>query len=129
MASREDEAAPRDPEVAEIEAELEETRARVASSMNTLGDELARRSDWRGFVRKHPLAVLGAALGGGYALGGGLSLPSTARLLKGGARLALQFALLPALEREVATLASKVGRSLEERAAGQGDEDPEGVDS
>lgn len=129
MASRDEDAAARDPEVAEIEAELEETRARVASSMNTLGDELARRSDWRGFVRKHPLAFLGAALGGGYALGGGLSLPSTVRLLKGGARLALQFALLPALEREVAALASKVGQSLEERMASQGDEDPEGVDS
>jgi hypothetical protein len=130
MASREDDA---EPDVAAAEAELEDARARVASSMNTLGDELARRSDWREHIRKHPLAILGAALGGGYALGGGLSAPVTARLLKGGARLALQFALLPALEREVATLASKVGESLKERVAGDSDgvddgDDPQGVD-
>jgi hypothetical protein len=129
MASRDEAAVGRDPEVAEIEAELEETRARVASSMNTLGDELARRSDWRGVVRKHPLAVIGATLGGGYVLGGGLSLPSTAKLLKAGARLALQFALLPALERELGALAGRVGESLKERAAGRSDEDSQGVDS
>lgn len=129
MASREGEAEGREPDVAEIEAEIEDARARVASSMSTLGDEIARRSDWRAHFRKHPWAVLGVALGGGYALGGGFAAPITARLLKGGARLALQFALLPALEREVAALAAKAGESLKERVAGDSTEDRVGVES
>lgn len=129
MASREEPAEGREPDVEEIEAEIESARARVASSMNTLGDELARRSDWRAHIRKHPLAILGVALGGGYALGGGFSVPITARLLKGGARLALQFALLPALEREVAALAAKAGEALKERPEGESTEDPAGVES
>jgi hypothetical protein len=126
MASRE---AGSKPDVADIEAEIETARARVASSMNTLGDELARRSDWREHIRKHPLAALGLALGGGYALGGGLAAPITARLLRGGARLAVQLALLPAIEREVADLAGKVGESLKERLDERSEEDLESVDS
>jgi hypothetical protein len=129
MASREEEVTQHEPDVEELEAELKDARARVASSINTLGDEIARRSDWREHVRKHPLAILGAALGGGYALGGGLSAPATVRFLKMGARLAVQFALLPAIEHEVAQLASRVGESLKNRVEGEGAEDLEDVES
>jgi hypothetical protein len=103
------------PEVAAIEAELEDARARVASSISTLGDKLAR-TDWRVQVREHPVLALGVALTGGYALGGGLFTPVTGRLLRAGLRVGVQLALLPALEREVAALAAKAGESLKEVA-------------
>lgn len=41
---------------------------------------------WRDVYRRHPFLCLGAALGAGYILGGGLLTPFTARLLKVGAR-------------------------------------------
>jgi hypothetical protein len=114
----------RPPDVAALEAELEGARVRVAASMSTLGDEIARRTDWRAFVREHPLLALGLALGGGYAIGGGLAAPATARFLRGAARLGVQLALVPALEREIAALAA---RGLESLRGGEADR--EGVGS
>jgi hypothetical protein len=64
------------------------------------------------FVSEHPLATLGAALAAGYVLGGGLMTPLTRRLFKTGVRLGFQLALAPALERDVAGLASSVGQTL-----------------
>lgn len=124
MASPENGNGSRPPEVVELEAELEDARERVASSMNTLGDELARRTDWRAHVRAHPWLALGLALGGGYALGGGLSAPATRRVLGGVARLGVQLAVLPVIEREIAALATRAGESLAESVA-----DREGVKS
>ena len=39
----------RDPAVARAEAELAESREQVAESMMALRDEVARRTDWRGW--------------------------------------------------------------------------------
>jgi hypothetical protein len=45
--------------------------------------------DLRGRVQKNPIAMVAAAAGIGYVLGGGLFSPLTARLLRYGLRLAL----------------------------------------
>ena len=51
--------------VADIEAELARARVRVAASLQTLGEEMNRRGDWREWVRTHPaLFLAGAAVAG-----------------------------------------------------------------
>jgi hypothetical protein len=62
-------------------------------------------------VDEHPVGALAAAAGIGYALGGGLFTQLTSRLLRWGLRLGVQFAVLPALEREIADLAGGLGKS------------------
>jgi ElaB/YqjD/DUF883 family membrane-anchored ribosome-binding protein len=57
--------------VARAEADLERSRARVAESVLALRDEVARRSDWRGWVRQRPWLVVGGALALGFLLGRG----------------------------------------------------------
>ena len=66
-AARADDPAAR--ELAEIEAELARARARVASSMRTLGEEVTRRGDWRAWVRARPELTLAAALALGFLWG------------------------------------------------------------
>ena len=56
-------------ELADIEADLARARARVASSMRTLGEEVARRGDWRAWVRARPELTLAAALTLGFLWG------------------------------------------------------------
>ena len=114
-------------EVAAIEAELEDARSRVASSMSTLGDEISRRTNWQEHVREHPVVALGVALLGGYALGGGLATQATARLLKTGFRVGVQLALLPAIEREIADLAARAGGALAGRGAAEDEQEEEDV--
>jgi hypothetical protein len=77
-------------ERAEIEAEIEAARARVAATMRTIGAEVARRGDWRVWVRTHPALVLAGVFGVGYTVGGGLSTPLTGRLLRWGLTLGLE---------------------------------------
>jgi hypothetical protein len=69
-------------------------------------------------VEAHPVGTLATALGLGYTLGGGLFTGLTVRLLRWGLKLGVQIALLPALEREVAGLASTIGRSLDKNVDG-----------
>jgi len=57
----------RDPQ--RIRAEIEQTRAEIAESMLALRDEIARRTDWRAFVRRRPLVAVGVAFYVGYLLG------------------------------------------------------------
>jgi hypothetical protein len=59
----------RDPAVAQAEAELAESRAEVAESMMALRDEVARRTDWRGWIRRRPGLAVGAAFVVGLLLG------------------------------------------------------------
>lgn len=63
-------------------------------------------------VDQHPVATLATAVGLGYVLGGGLFTRFTSRAVAWGLRLGLQFAVLPALERELTNLAGSAGRSL-----------------
>jgi hypothetical protein len=55
--------------LADIAAEVEQARARVAASLNTLGEEVARRGDWRAWVRARPALVIAGALALGFVFG------------------------------------------------------------
>jgi ElaB/YqjD/DUF883 family membrane-anchored ribosome-binding protein len=59
----------RDPAVARAEADVAEARERVAESMRALRDVVARKTDWRGWVRRNPGWALGAAFAVGVLLG------------------------------------------------------------
>jgi hypothetical protein len=56
-------------QVARAEADVEQARERVSSSVLALRDELARQSDWRRWLVRHPLASLGGALALGFVIG------------------------------------------------------------
>ena len=53
----------------QIRAELERTRAELVLSVGELRQEVARRTDWRQWVRERPLTCLGAAFFVGFLLG------------------------------------------------------------
>ena len=59
----------------------------------------------RGAVDAHPYGAVGAALGLGYVLGGGLSSPLTARIVRAGLRATFRFVLLPVVEAELVRIA------------------------
>ncbi|HVZ86367.1 MAG TPA: hypothetical protein VHG72_05325 [Polyangia bacterium] len=64
-------------ELARAEAQVERARERVTSSMIALRTEVVRQVDWRRFVRREPLAFMGAALALGFWLGFRRSTPPT----------------------------------------------------
>ncbi len=75
------------------------------------GEQLAEvSSDLAALVVAHPAGAIAAAIGVGYVLGGGVFTRLTSGLLRLGLRLGVQFALLPALEQEVATLMGSEGK-------------------
>jgi hypothetical protein len=57
------------PERAEIAADIDRARARVAASLTTLGEKVARRRDWRSWVRERPTLVVAGALALGFLVG------------------------------------------------------------
>lgn len=59
----------RDPELAQAEADVARTRERVALSVLALRDEMARRVDWREWVRSKPGMFLTGALVLGFIWG------------------------------------------------------------
>jgi len=59
-------AEPRSP--AALRAEIERTRAELATSVTALREEVAHATDWRAWVRKRPLLAVGAAFMIGFAL-------------------------------------------------------------
>jgi hypothetical protein len=77
-------------------------------------------------VRQHPVGALATALGVGYVLGGGLFTRTTSRAFGLAMRLGVRFALMPLLERELATLTSAAVASGAE-AAGGGEEGDDGA--
>lgn len=70
--------------------------------------------DLRGRVQKNPIAMVAAAAGVGYVLGGGLFSPMTARLVRYGLRLAI----IPLVKSQLAGI---VGGA---HAAGEGSAGP-----
>jgi hypothetical protein len=58
-----------DAALAQAESDVERARERVASSMLALRDEVARKTDWRSWVRRQPTAFFGAAVAVGFWLG------------------------------------------------------------
>ena len=60
-------AEPRNP--AALRAEIERTRAELATSVYALREEVAQATDWRAWVSKRPLMCVGAAFMVGFLLG------------------------------------------------------------
>jgi hypothetical protein len=59
-------AEPRTPEA--VRAEIERTRAELATSVSALRHEVAQATDWRLWVQKRPLLCVGAAFMLGFLL-------------------------------------------------------------
>jgi ElaB/YqjD/DUF883 family membrane-anchored ribosome-binding protein len=60
-------AEPRTP--AAVRAEIERTRAELATSVTALREQVSQAADWREWVRKRPLLTIGAAFMIGFLLG------------------------------------------------------------
>ncbi len=69
-----------------------------ASEPTSVGSPLA---DLRRQVSRHPYGTVAAALGIGYALGGGIFTPLTSRVVRLGLRIGIRTALLPILKAEL----------------------------
>jgi hypothetical protein len=73
----------RNPELARVEAEIDRARGRVADSVIALRNEVARRGDWRGWVRRRPGLLLAGAFAIGFLWGRGRTaafhIPTTQR--------------------------------------------------
>ena len=69
--AREDDEGRTEPfnEVERAEAAIERSRERVERSVTALRNEIARRTDWRGWVSRHPTMFLGAAVLLGFVWG------------------------------------------------------------
>lgn len=52
----------------QIEQHIEETRRDLADKLHDLESRVKQETDWRVHYRRHPLAMLLAAFGGGLAL-------------------------------------------------------------
>ena len=57
---------PRNP--AALRAEIERTRAELATSVTALKQEVAQAADWREWVRKRPMLAVGAAFALGFVI-------------------------------------------------------------
>jgi ElaB/YqjD/DUF883 family membrane-anchored ribosome-binding protein len=60
-------AEPRSP--AALRAEIERTRAELATSVTELREQVSQAADWREWVRKRPVLTLGTAFMIGFLLG------------------------------------------------------------
>jgi hypothetical protein len=92
-------------------SENERTPERRASRRAEEDGPLAEvAADFGALVAAHPAGAMAAALGVGYLVGGGVFTRLTSRLLRLALRVGVQFAVLPVLEQELATLAG-VGKT------------------
>jgi hypothetical protein len=67
---------------------VEEAKA-LKEAISSQAESFTRAVDLRGRVQRNPIAMVVAAAGVGYVLGGGLFSPLTGRLVRYGIRLAL----------------------------------------
>ncbi|MFN0062752.1 MAG: hypothetical protein ACKVPX_09565 [Myxococcaceae bacterium] len=93
---------------------LEEKVGRVGTSLQGLAsresmDELREALAIERRVNKHPFAMLAAALGVGYVIGGGLFSSATRRMLAVGLTLGLRAAAIPLIQEQFGALASGAG--------------------
>jgi hypothetical protein len=79
---------------------VDEAKAFTSALSDSVTD-FSESIDLRGRVQRAPLAMVGAAAGVGYVLGGGLFSPTTRRLLKVG----IVAVVLPFVKRQLATMA------------------------
>jgi len=56
-------------EIQRIEAEIAVKRERVVASFSELRRRMVKATDWRGWVRKHPVAWIAGAVTVGFLLG------------------------------------------------------------
>lgn len=75
--------------------------------------DLKRVADIDGRVRRNPYGTVGAALGIGFVLGGGIFTPLTARIVGLAVRLGVRLALLPMLKDQISELADSLGGEVE----------------
>jgi ElaB/YqjD/DUF883 family membrane-anchored ribosome-binding protein len=59
--------ATRDPK--EIRTEIERTREEIAHSLASLRSSVTEATDWKTYVRRQPVAVLGGAFALGFLIG------------------------------------------------------------
>lgn len=59
----------RDPTFSQMEDQIAETRQRVARAVSALEAELTRAVDWREWIRRRPVPILGAAFFVGLLMG------------------------------------------------------------
>jgi hypothetical protein len=87
-------------------------------------------ADLKARVERHPYGALAAALGVGYALGGGIFTPLTARLVRFGVRVGLRAALLPIVTEQLSELVEGFVRGEKAPAANpKGAEPPTPTDA
>jgi hypothetical protein len=55
--------------LAQATSDVERARERVESSLLALRHEVVRRTNWRGWVRRRPVAFVGGAIALGFLLG------------------------------------------------------------
>lgn len=58
-----------DDEIERIRASIEITRSRISDALDDVQDGVNEKLAWREWVREHPRASVGIALGIGYLLG------------------------------------------------------------
>jgi hypothetical protein len=87
----------------------------LRGQVRSTAEDFSHAFDLRRRARRHPYAMVAAALGVGYVLGGGLFSRTTARLLG----VAGRFAALPVIRSELVGLAEAVlsGRDASEEEA------------
>jgi hypothetical protein len=77
--------------------------------------ELKRAAAIEERVDRHPYGAVAAALGIGYALGGGIFTPLTSRIVALGLRIGIRLAILPMLKDEISVLADALGGESESK--------------
>jgi hypothetical protein len=87
---------------------VEEARA-FKEAVRESADNFTRAVNLRGRVNEHPIAMVLAALGVGYVLGGGLFSPFTGRVLSIGLRLAV----IPLVKSQLAAMAGAAAQQGE----------------
>lgn len=92
---------------------VEEAKA-LKSALSSSATQLSNSLDLRGRVQRNPVAMVLAAAGVGYILGGGLFSPVTSKLLKVG----LRAAIIPLVKSQLGALAGMAGQQPAEPPIG-----------
>ncbi|MFN2549410.1 MAG: hypothetical protein ABR567_18460 [Myxococcales bacterium] len=92
---------------------VEEARA-FKDAFASQATNFSQSIDLRGRVQRNPIAMVAAAAGVGYMLGGGLFSPFTARLVRYG----LKLAIIPLVKSQLEAIAGGVAAQPGEGAAG-----------
>jgi hypothetical protein len=87
---------------------VEEARA-FKEAVASQAESISKSVDLRGRVYRNPIAMVVAAAGIGYVLGGGLFSPLTGKLLRYGLRLAV----IPLVKSQLANLAGSAPQAGE----------------